>query len=145
MAIVTLGLLAPWNPALRPGKNAVLIVHAYHAAGLQQKVTVSGPGIPGSITGTSTPGTPMGTVFLSKEVKLDAAAIRDIPLLYTLDLKYIENGKECDPTVLAIQGTQLGPCCVSAFAFANDKNGPAFDLDFNDTVVTLSLFPYSAD
>lgn len=145
MAIVKLGLMPLWNPNTIPGTHTALFIQAYHSAALVQKVTISGPGISGSIVAQSAPGTPNGTVFLSKEINMGPHAPQATPLIYTVDFKYIDGGKECDPSVLAVQGTPLGPKCIAAFAFSNDLNSPPADADYNDAVVSLSLFPHSRD
>lgn len=146
MTIVRLGLMPLWNPEGKP-KNATthtaLVIQAYHTAAYVQRVTISGPGITGSSkTVESVAGTAMATAFWSEEFNLGPYSPQAVPLYYDVTIHYKKDGQWMDPAVLAVQGTALGPSCVTAYAFANDIGD---DADYNDTVVSLSLFPYSRD
>jgi len=150
MTTVKLGLLPTWNPQGAPTTvrtHVAAIIQAYHTAAFVQKVKISGPGLAAPIIAQSDPAKPFGTSFLSREIPLPPEKELGFPLFYDVELKYLdENNRECDPAVLAVQGTQLGPTCVTAFAFSNDRNGgQGDDADYNDTVVSISLFPYSRD
>lgn len=148
MPTVKLGLMPLWNPEGGPKNvttHVALIIQAYHTAAYVQKVTIAGPGIPGpgsSKTVESDPSKPMGSAFWSEEINMTPHVKQSVPLYFDVTIQYKKDNQWQEPAVLAVQGTPMGPSCVTACAFANDSGD---DTDYNDTVVTLSLFPFSRD
>jgi hypothetical protein len=121
----------------------VAVFQAFHTADLKQKVVITGPGLNEPLIGISNPSTPKGTTFLSKEIVLGINWQPFDTAIYTVELSFIDGTQEKAPAqVVTVQSTPVGATCVTAWAFANDSGA---DQDINDTVVSISLFPYSVD
>lgn len=142
MKSVSLCLVPSWDQSDTKFHMAA-VFQAYHTAAFPQKVEITGPGITSPLIATSNPATPKGTVFLSKELNLGVNWKQFDTVIYTVKLSFVEGTQEKDPaSVVAVQSTPLGETCVTAWAFANDSGK---DSDINDTVVSISLFPFSID
>ena len=143
----TLRLSPNWKPA--GSGEVVLYAQACHAGSWPQRVTIQGPGLPkNGVTETSDPQTQFGTQFLNKQVILDYTEQYQ-NYLYTVKIEFNPGGGWQPAAIAAgVNNRPIGKkndddeIAVLGIVLSNDSGG---DNDWNDAVVTLTMFDQSAD